>query len=248
MWRQFPDLTESYSSSAAGSIVTLDTQFMFCTTSPSGDGQTIKSLIKAGFKCVSSMNNWNEGHSEERRRIDLWWYRRPEKQLKPKIPNGNKLSRTYPTRQATGCGFNVSDQCQHEFYWRYHTLLRMPVSPSPAQLKWLNKCHYFKLDESKFSSYWTNGFPPKDYSWKLEEKYWTDIGVSVDARKSMTPKKAERVVARQRKIYDKQMKKYQEQQEAARLKRAQQLPPGVLQIPVAQVDYVQYNWKGTFNK
>jgi len=208
---QFPDLTEGYANECAGIPIT--TQFAYCTTTPNTTEPCKKSLVKAGFKCVSSMNNW--GHPvtvTTFRKLDLYWYRSSTLQIKPCVcapvswggrsVGGRRL-------QATGCGFAVSDTLQHEHYWRFHTLMRMPVKPSKHQLQWLARCHYFKIDEGALSSYWVNGFDPDKYTWRLERTYWNNLKFGLDYNKSITPIRQARYDKNRKKVFDGQMAAYQ---------------------------------------
>ena len=186
MWVQHPDLTEEYCSSWHTNLRRLATEFAFCTATPSTDTALRALLVELGFKCVSSMNNWF--HYPNRRRIDLYWYKSPKPQAKPcALSEYHFGGGTQRLLQATGCGFALGSKLQHEYYWRFHTLMRMPIKPSSKQLLWLDRCHYQKIDEGTLASYWVNGFDPAKYTWKLEEKYWKSLKVSVDANNSITP-------------------------------------------------------------
>lgn len=207
MWVQYPDLTEDYSSDWGTNIKQLKTQFAFCTTSPTTTPYVKRQLIKLGFECMSSMNNWHSGHCDNRRQIDLWWYKSPTLQKEKQILSPLSWIGTFGRRlQATGCGFALTHTLHHRYYWRFHTLMRMPVNPSKFQLRWLKRCHYFKLDEGVFSSYWANGFPPKEYSWELEKKYWNSVKISIDANRLVAPLKNQRILKPSKKEVQERMK------------------------------------------
>ena len=206
MWVQQPDLTEEYCASWSTNFPKLATEFAFCTATPLTTPVQKDSLVKLGFKCVSSMNNWF--HYPERRRIDLYWYKSPKPQAKPCALSECHFGTYKRVLQATGCGFALGSKLQHEHYWRFHTLMRMPIKPSPKQLLWLERCHYQKIDEGTLSSYWVNGFDPAKYTWKLEEEYWQSLKLTFDGTKSITPLRTKRVKAAEQKAYQEQMKAY----------------------------------------
>lgn len=245
MWVQFPDLTEEFSSNWSTSLKKLSTQFAFCTTSPNTARSTITELRKLGFKCVSSMRNWHEGHSREHRKLNLYWYKSPIEQKEPCKMNAqgwcSVLNDKNRRLQITGCGFAISDKLNHRFYWRYHTLMRMPVHPSPHQLRWLERCHYFKIDEGALSSYWVNGFPPKKYSWEKEEEYWKSVGISPNSTDPLNPAKFARAHERTQKLYAKRMKEYDERVKKLRAEQQALNPQKVSYVNAVTVPYACYN-------
>lgn len=191
MYVQFSDLIELNISSIATPTYTggryvwpdlikpleFKTEFIFGTLSRLSLHLYDKYLSQMGFERISSMINWSPLHTDTRI-IDLFWLKNPN----PTSPNRATRtpwsgSSTWLSKhcQATGCGFKVLDcELQHRRNWRFHALMRMPIMPSPRQLWWLNRFHYRHIATGKLSSYWTNGWVPKEYTTEKELRYWRD--------------------------------------------------------------------------
>jgi hypothetical protein len=197
MFTQFSDLTEVYTTSLrdyteANLHDMVQTEFLFGTTTKWQNSH--KFCKQLGFKAVSCMNNWWPTHDGDNRTMTLWWKRLREKQDAPLEPqpchwgmNAEKYGIHERHTQASGCGFKIAEPpLRRNLFFRYHTLLRLPIDPNRIRRKWLEKHHFWLLEVGSFASFWVNGWKPEEYDWlTVEVPFWKQRGISLDATKSI---------------------------------------------------------------
>jgi hypothetical protein len=193
----FPDLYEEYSTYMAKPYPEncrerQQAEFLFCTAVrmdhlPKHHVQH-PDIEKNGWKAISAMRNWYHV-SETNRILVLYWKKNPVQMIGPKLPVLNR--KTYGTNlqkskeekfkwkldtlQGTGCGFKVGEPPLNTFgYWRWFTLLRMPLRRQIPRLTklWLKNRNFRYVDQGTMASYWVNGWPVRDYTYKKEFEYW----------------------------------------------------------------------------
>jgi len=174
---QFPDLTEIETISCnAISKSHIKTEFAFGVAAPNQDTTLLKDL---GFKHLASMMNWWPSHWGHKRELKFFWLRLEERE--PQLPGrlrwchepsaDPKTGNFYITKDlaASGCGFKLgTPPLQRASYFRFFTLLRMPVKPGKIQQKWLGLNFFRHIDTGAQASYWVNGWEPGQWSMKEE--------------------------------------------------------------------------------
>ena len=204
---QSPDLTECLSSYNFDHLdmsdefiqQTIKTEFIFVTTALTSYSNSAacsrgKRLRELGFRAISSMNNWYPSHSGEERQITLWWKRvhtgkdvvaqRCDKYTPYPYIGANTAAYHQPRITQGGCGFKFGTlPLRQGQYWRYHTLLRLPLTLSRLRLHWLETYNFKQIDTGTFASFWANGWDPKTYDFdKVEWPYWESYGIPRDHR------------------------------------------------------------------
>lgn len=183
IYTQYPDLTElgfAYDLNKRN-VDDIKTEFLFYLQGPcSGNMALIKGL---DFTEVSCMNNWWPSHRGENRKLTLWWKRGP-KDHKPQAllsrhnwtysgGGKTKWSLIEAHLGGSGCGMMIGEPpLKVSLYHRFFTLMRMPVTTSPIQKRWLTRNNFRLLDEGKIASYWVNGWKPAEYDVKKEYEYF----------------------------------------------------------------------------
>jgi hypothetical protein len=207
---QFPDLTEIVHTSELqhegrtieNILKVCQTEFAFATTADAYGTQTKSvgtlpyhiGMERLGFSPISAMNNWYPLHSGNYRRMILWWKRlRTGPDVVPIRPSpahygpfGDSPGEWHCKYiQFSGCGFKIADSvCSTAHFWRFHTLMRMPLQPNRRQLLWLERYNFKNFAIGSMATFWANGWDAASYSWeRVEKPYWEAKGVTLDAYK-----------------------------------------------------------------
>lgn len=154
----------------------LKTEFAFAVTAPSnaatyGGGYEALKVFK--YKPLASKNNWYYGHNGEHRKLTFWWKKFPDAENVKAPPGGFLVGGYGGSRKltASGCGFKVGSLPLHkDEYFKFFTLLRLPVCPTNLQARWLKMYQFNRIDEGKLSSYYLNGYDPEKWTWEQEVK------------------------------------------------------------------------------
>jgi hypothetical protein len=184
---QFSDVSEVISSYSVSETTKLNckTEFCFATTMPHS---STDKLIAAGFTAISRMNNWYPSHAGHERAITFWW----KKFLVPVSPvkaerkswGGFYNKKIEKYLSASGCGFSIHspkdlDDMPRDPFFRYFTLMRMPIEPSEQQYEWLEINHFRHITTGTQSSFWINGWDPAEYTWEREQEFFKSAGVNL---------------------------------------------------------------------
>ena len=187
---QYPDLTEcsgmTYDHDYPGRTVQgrldcIKTEFAFGVLAP---GQKPEFIQEMGFKHVSSMNNWWPTHRGQNRELKLMWRKfdgRPLLDVAQRVQwhyndPGDKFYPVAKDLSQSGCGLKLAQPpLKRASFYRYFTLLRMPLEPTRTQAIWLKHNHFRLLDTGTHASYWCNGWEPKKYDFKLEIEFFKDF-------------------------------------------------------------------------
>ena len=193
--KQYPDLTELVSSiHFADDRITpevvqklIATEFAFATTvNHDGswtDGPGIAGLIRNGFEPLSCMKNWFDSHSDDKWGIVFWWKRIHAFDVRPQQAERAHWGIAPNDLHLSGCGFKIGEPpLLSERFFRYFSLLRMPLDTSKVQLRWLETHNYRMIAMGQFANYWVNGWDPKVWTYEKEIEYFQSRKVSIDAR------------------------------------------------------------------
>lgn len=174
---QFPDLAEldSLYETTNADIDAIKTEFIFYLKSPIRSADP----LKLGFKAVSRMNNWWPSHNGESRGLTLYWMRAPQSQGEPQAAERRRWGHYYESKSkyklieqhlaSSGCGLKIGEPpLKVSLFNRFFTLMRMPVTVTPLQKRWLTRYNYRHLDTGKLATYWINGWKPEEYSHEKE--------------------------------------------------------------------------------
>ena len=194
---QFPDVTEIVNSyqlanfSKVSLCEEIPTEFAFATTACTITTK-IEEMKMAGFAEISAMNNWWPTHSSTHRKISFWWRRMRTEGIKEITASrkscgygteGTLTGYHNPYLQKSGCGFKLAEPpLLRKQFFRYFTMLRMPLAITPNQKRWLTACNFHKFDDGEFASFWINGWPPETYTYAEEAAFFKAKGVSLDAQ------------------------------------------------------------------
>jgi hypothetical protein len=191
-YTQFQDLTEIPYIFNAPPLSGIKTEFVFFLKALDKGGKDAKAL-ELGLKPVSSMNNWWPSHNGESRCLTLYWLKLPDrpncqgagvKRVRWEYAERGKWT-SIKNLAASGCGFKIGEPpLQKRQYYKFFTLMRMPVKIKPIEKMWMTQNHFRLLDTGTMSSYWINGWDPKEYSHEMEYKFfktsreeWRDHGM-----------------------------------------------------------------------
>lgn len=185
---QFPDLTEWSGLGDDYDPKYVRTEFAFGVAAP---GSLTGNITAAGFQHVSSMNNWWPTHKGQDRELKLYWKKFDGKGILPELEvtrkkwcvwkeeDAAKGDKTYYVKKdlaASGCGFKIAQPpLKRISFYRFFSLLRMPLQPMKVQLKWLTTNHFRLLDTGTQASFWCNGWEPKEWDIKMERKFFKDF-------------------------------------------------------------------------
>jgi hypothetical protein len=187
---QFPDLTEWSGLGENHDPVHIRTEFAFGVAAP---GSSTDKLTAAGFQHVSSMNNWWPTHKGQDRELKLYWKKFDDKGIVPELEftlkkwciwkavedAEVKADSTYCVKKdlaASGCGFKIAQPpLKRISFYRFFSLLRMPLQPMKVQVKWLGANHFRLLDTGTQASFWCNGWKPKEWDIKMEREFFKDF-------------------------------------------------------------------------
>jgi hypothetical protein len=151
----------------------IKTEFAFAVSSP-GEGWK-EGAGKCGYKPIACKNNWYQGHWGQERALTFLW---KKLEGKPNVPGAKREYgwAGFKSRITQGgCGFKVGEPPLRRLdYFRYFTLLRLPIEPTIFQARWLKAYGFNLVDVGTLSSYYVNGWKPEEYSWKLEKKVCGD--------------------------------------------------------------------------
>lgn len=165
----------------------IETEFTFWVASVEAD---LDYALEAGFKPVSKMNNWWPSHNGEDRPMTLMWLKLPDKKNLAVAPQRNRwyYDRHYYGGRYTpilvnlagsGCGFKLADNpvlgrrtMKPTGFYRFFTLLRMPLKLGAIQQKWMTLNNFRLLDTGTMSTYWVNGWEPEKYDIYEEYKFF----------------------------------------------------------------------------
>lgn len=158
----------------------LKTEFAFAVSAPSnaatyGGGHGALNAFK--YKPLASKNNWYYGHTGEQRKLTFWWKKFPDAENVKAPPGGFQVSGYGGSGKltASGCGFKVGSLPLRKVeYFKFFTLLRLPVCPTNLQTRWLKMYKFNRIDEGKLSSYYLNGYDPEKWTWEQEVKDFGD--------------------------------------------------------------------------
>jgi hypothetical protein len=190
---QFPDLTEQmYMGYVNDCVNKVKTEFMFFVKSM--DRGQNADAIGLGYKPVATMNNWWPSHAGEIRPITLYWMRAPKgtTELQPverkrwawRENEKTKYVAIKKDLAASGCAFKIAEPpINPKKFFKYFSLLRMPLVMSPQRKSFLKGLNYRQIDTGAHASFWVNGWDPKTYNiekefafFKTTQKEWKDHG------------------------------------------------------------------------
>lgn len=180
---QYPDLTECYNIGYEPvDVESIGTEFAFGVAAP---GQRISILKEMGFEHVSSMNNWWPTHKGQDRELKLMW-----RKLEGRPNNPAKVKRLrwgygdskdvfqYISKDLAygGCGFKIAQPpLKRASFYRFFTLLRMPLQPTKVHHSWLKMNHFRLLDTGTLATFWCNGWDPNEWNIKKEREFFKDF-------------------------------------------------------------------------
>ena len=126
----------------------------------------------------------NKPNTEHDHKLTRWCF--GEGEYNPKFmdePNNKSTQIICQSLAGSGCGFklindkflkdaNYKCDMRGRSFYRFFTLIRMPLKLNGMQKQFMEEYHYRLLDTGKLATYWVNGWKPEEYSMEKEYKFF----------------------------------------------------------------------------